>query len=425
MTDMFQPTEEFKKFAALDARLVEICKKVKILSQLAWPTGMDEVFLDGWKKQNPKNPLPVFRLVNLTDESRILEKIIKECDISHPIGNYLAETAQSYFVATQLLATQGTPAFTECSATLYGKPTDRIESSGLTHLDAAQKFIETTQNSMEAFQDGDADYCLTAETVAKELKDRLGAFFSDDKINVIVDNELNAKAAAGAQKVRLRGKTCFSHLELDQLIQHEGFVHMLTAINGRRQKDFASLGLGSPRTTRTQEGLATFSELITGTMDLNRLRRIALRIPAVQMGLDGADFIDVFRFFLEAGQTEKESFQSAARVFRGGQPAGGGIVFTKDSVYIQGLIYTHLFLLKSIEENKFFFAEHLFTGRLTLGDIVRLEPFIEKQWMSPPRYLPPWLRNRQKLAAFLTYSSFINQIALKEFTLEDFAKRGI
>ncbi len=416
---------DYKKFSDLDARLVETCKKIKILSVLAWPQGMDIEFLEAWNKGQPNNPQPYFRQLTLKDELKTLETIIAECDQSHPFGGYLAETAQSYLMAARMLEAQGTPEFTQISATLYGRPSDAIESSGLTHLDAAQKFIQLTKNSMDAFKVSDVDFCLTAEDVAASLIAKLGAFFADDKITVVIDDDLNAKATAGSQRVRLRGKTQFSELEVDQLIQHEGFVHMLTSINGRRQKDFASLGLGSPRTTRSQEGLATFSELITGTMDLNRLRRIALRIPAVQMGLDGADFIEVFRFFLESGQSDRESFQSAARVFRGGIPSGGGVVFTKDAVYVQGLIYTHLFLLKSIEENKFFFAEHLFTGRLTLGDIVRLEPLIENGWLSPPRYLPPWLRNRQKLAAFLTYSSFLNQIPLKEFTLEEFATRGI
>ena len=46
------------------------------------------------------------------------------------------------------------------------------------------------------------------------------------------------------------------------------------------------MSLGSPRTTKTQEGLATFAELITSSIDLARLRRIALRIPAVHMGLE-------------------------------------------------------------------------------------------------------------------------------------------
>ena len=35
------------------------------------------------------------------------------------------------------------------------------------------------------------------------------------------------------------------------------------------------------------------------------------------MALSGADFVQVFRYFLEAGQNEAESFSSTQRVFRG------------------------------------------------------------------------------------------------------------
>ena len=37
-------------------------------------------------------------------------------------------------------------------------------------------------------------------------------------------------------------------------------MHTATALNGRRQRYFKSLGLGSPRTTPDQEGLAAFAE---------------------------------------------------------------------------------------------------------------------------------------------------------------------
>ena len=78
-----------------------------------------------------------------------------------------------------------------------------------------------------------------------------------------------------------------------------------------------SLALSSPRITATQEGLATFAEQITGSIDIERMKRISLRIEAVAMALDGADFIEVFRYFLDAGQSRSDSFTSAQRVFRG------------------------------------------------------------------------------------------------------------
>jgi len=236
---------------------------------------------------------------------------------------------------------------------------------------------------------------------------------------IIVDPAMASKAAAGAQRIRLRSATLFTPMDVAQLVHHEGYVHMLTALNGREQPHLSSLGLAAPRTTWTQEGLATFSELVSASVDLNRMRRIALRTRAVQMGLDGADFLEIFRFFLEAGQDEYESFQSAARIFRGGDPRGR-IVFTKDVVYLQGLLRTHTFLRKAVQSNKFYYAEHLFAGRLTLGDVIALEPFFESGLIAPPYYEPPWLKKRSCLAAYLCYSVFANQIDLAAIRLEHF-----
>ena len=54
-------------------------------------------------------------------------------------------------------------------------------------------------------------------------------------------------------------------------------------------------------------------------------------------------------FFLEQGQSELESAHSAARVFRGGD-VRGRIAFTKDVVYLCGMVAVHTFLHKAIAE---------------------------------------------------------------------------
>jgi hypothetical protein len=91
-------------------------------------------------------------------------------------------------------------------------------------------------------------------------------------------------------------------------------VHSLTALNGREQPNLKSLALNSPRNTATQEGLATFAELMSGSIDIERMKRISLRIVAIHKAMHGADFIDVFRFFLDAGQSDTDSFTSANSV---------------------------------------------------------------------------------------------------------------
>ena len=233
-----------------------------------------------------------------------------------------------------------------------------------------------------------------------------------------MDPGLAAKAAAGARRIRLQSLP-FSRTDVDQLVQHELFVHSATMRNGKQQPNLRSMGLGAPRTTRTQEGLATLAELVTSSMDLGRMRRIALRIKAIQMGLDGADFLEVFRWFLEMGQDEVESYQSCMRVFRGGDVRGRN-VFTKDGVYVQGLIFAHIFLRKAIQSGNPQYLDHLFAGRLTLGDTVALDPFFTSGFIAPARFLPPWVENRACLAASLSYSVFANRIHLGDIGLDDF-----
>ena len=415
---------ELAAFADLDARLVNVAKGIKVLTNLTWPERLCGEFLAGYQKGSPKLPEIEYRPVDYSENLRELKAILAECDRSHPVGNYIYQTAESYRLAATMLAHRKQPAFTEFSTALYGKPSDAIGANGLTHLDAATHFIENTREFIAAYHVDAGAYCVTAEQVAQTLRGTLVPFFLGHPIEVVIDPALPSKAAASARRIRVRAGTCFSSMDVGQLLQHEGLVHMLTMLNGREQPYLKSFGLGSPRTTRTQEGLATFAELITSTIDLNRLQRIALRIRAVSLALDGADFVELFRFFEKAGQTLQESYYSAARIFRGGDPRGK-IAFTKDVVYLEGLIFIHTFLRKALQENKFRFPTYLFAGRLTLADVVTLEPFFESGYITAPLYEPPWLQNRQCLAAYLCYSIFANRISLGDVRLDDFRSREI
>jgi len=72
------------------------------------------------------------------------------------------------------------------------------------------------------------------------------------------------------------------------------------------------------------------------------MKRISLRILAIHQALHGEIFIEVFKFFLGAAKPTTDSFTSAMRVFRGA-PLTGGSAFTKDTVYLHGLLSVHTF----------------------------------------------------------------------------------
>jgi uncharacterized protein (TIGR02421 family) len=237
-------------------------------------------------------------------------------------------------------------------------------------------------------------------------------------IEVVLDPDLIAKAAAGATRIRLRAGAAFSDYDRHQLLQHEAFVHSLTALNGRQQPVLQSLALSSPRTTAAQEGLATFAEQITGSIDIERMKRVSLRIEAVAMAMEGADFLQVFRYFLAAGQDEVESFSSAQRVFRG-VPVTGGTAFTKDTVYLRGLVGVHTFFRWALKQKKLHLCRQLFAGKMTLDDALHFEPLFrgaggEAPVLAPPRWLPRWVSRANGLAGMLAFSLFANRIRMDQ-----------
>lgn len=405
------------KIQTLDAAIVKASRKIKVLNALTWPAEAEEIFLKHWTKGKPELPKIELQRPDVADNIKVLDGLVAQCDQQHPVEKYLAETALSYAHAGRMIQAVGTREFTTHSTRIYGRPDTVYKLQGLSGVDGAKFFLEVTDKLLgnQHIQPTETD--ISAADFAGWLRSEVDEFFDHDTVEVVLDPNMSSKALAGATRIRVRGSAVFSQLDKDQLLYHEAYVHTATQLNGKKQPNLKCLGLGAPRTTRTQEGIAVFAELITNAIDITRLRRIALRVIAVKKALDGADFIDVFKFFLEAGQTEVESVRSAQRIFRGGA-VKDGIVFTKDAVYLQGLIEVHTFLRLAIRDNRPNLVRNLFAGRLTMADALRLEPQFESGWLQPPIYLPPWATDLRRLAATMAYSAFITNIKLEKTYLE-------
>ena len=406
-----------KKIKDLDAGIVGSSKKIKVLSALAWPAGEEEKFLESWQRGNPKLPQIKLSAPKVGESITSLEQIADKCDPDDPVEKFLMETARSYACAGRMISAVGTSDFTKYSVKIYGRPDHIYKTQGLTAIDAAKFFLTVTDNLLGNSQIQPTETDISATEFAGWLKTEVDEFFEHDTVEVVLDPNMSSKALAGATRIRVRGSAIFSQLDKDQLLFHEAFVHTATQLNGKKQTNLQSLGLGAPRTTRTQEGIAVLAELITNSIDITRLRRVALRVIAVQMALDGADLIDLFKFFLEAGQSEIESVRSAQRIFRGGA-VKGGVVFTKDAVYLSGLLEVHTFLRVAIRDNRPDLVRNLFAGRLTVADALRLSPLFESGWLNSPTYVPKWALDLRRLAAMLAYSAFVGNIKLDNVYLE-------
>jgi uncharacterized protein (TIGR02421 family) len=404
--------------AALDARLCEAVKPIRLMADVSWPAAVRDRFLERWHAGDPQLPHVDYPRRDLGEVHAALAEIHDAADPAHPLGEYLRRTVISYQVSADLLQSLGKPDMFWHSMRLFGRPGDRLPGSELSNLDAARHFVGLAGEVDAGDFINEADYVLSADIMQRELQDALDAFFVHHKVQVLIDPELTPKAAAGATRIRLRASTGFTEYDRLQLLEHEAFVHSLTALNGREQPYLKSLGRAPPRITATQEGLATFAELITGAIDLQRLKRISLRIIAIDKALDGADFIEVFKLFREAGQNEIESFTSAMRVFRG-SPVHGGTAFTKDTVYLHGLLSVHTFFRWALKHRRLNLTHLLFAGKMALHDVFTLEPMFEQGVIAEPLYLPNWLRRANGLAGMLAFSLFANRIRVDRVEAED------
>ncbi len=406
--------------AELDAALPRLAKKIRVLDAIAWPDGQEETFLAHWRAGKPELPKVQLQPRDHSAQIEGLETLAAQCDAGGPAGAFVAATARSYATAGRMLGAIGTPSFAEFSAKIYPRPDYYYERQQMTATDAARFFLETTDALLDTSHIPPTVADLTAQQFADWLQPELDQFFGQGEVRVVLDPALAAKAIAGATRVRLRASALFSELDKQQLLQHEAFIHVATMQNGMRQPNLRCLALGAPRTTQTQEGIAMLAELITGSIDIQRLRRIALRVIAVQQALDGADFIEVFKGFLAAGQSEEESFRSTQRVFRGADVRGGS-AFTKDACYLTGMIKVHTLVRAAIRDNRPEMIGQLFAGRLTAGDALRLTPLFQSGQLLPPRFVPPWARDMRRLAASVAFSAFIGRIKLDVVDLERIA----
>jgi len=122
----------------------------------------------------------------------------------------------------------------------------------------------------------------------------------------------------------------FSKNELKVLANHEIGLHMVTTMNGvlHPLKIFSH---GFPNNVETQEGLAVYSEYMSNSLTLRRLKELAYRVIAVDSLSKGYNFSKTFSLLKNAYNLNKEdSFYITLRVHRGGG-------FTKDYLYLTGL----------------------------------------------------------------------------------------
>jgi uncharacterized protein (TIGR02421 family) len=216
-------------------------------------------------------------------------------------------------------------------------------------------------------------------------------------------------AAAGSDVIKIKGGAKFSKKDIDIFEVHEGYVHVATTLNGKAQKVAKFLSKGSPRVSTTQEGLAILMEILTFSTYPLRARAINDRIIGIDKAEEGADFLEVYDFYLTEGYSEQESFRNSMRVFRGGVITGGA-PFTKDISYCRGFVENYNFIRTAIRRGRPEIVPFLFAGKLSVDDIPLLYQKSLEGIVDAPTLLPTQFEDMNGLAVWMSFSNFLNTV---------------
>ena len=412
-------TSRRARIRKLDAKVVKAARRVRLLRSLHWPEDAEARFLASVRSGSPKAPGVVLAPPGSLPDDAELASLAGRFDRADPVQDWLGRTLDNIRQTVALLESIGTVGFVARSLALFGLPDDPVHPGAPSALSSARHFLRTTQRLKVTPARAEITDAEAAEWMTAQVQEH----FPVDPPRVELDPHLVSIASAGSTRIRLRQGAYFSLVQLRQLLHHEALVHVATRRNGKAQPVLTSLGLSLPRTTATQEGLASLAELVSDTMDLHRLRRIALRVVAVHDALQGASFIDIWNSFREAGESEPEAFHSARRIFRGGDGTAGGGIFAKDAVYVGGLMRVQGFCLTAIRDGRKELPLRLFSGRLTPGDVLDLDEAFVDGTIALPAVAPQWVQALDCLAAFLTVSGLVTRIDLDAVELEAFSDR--
>jgi uncharacterized protein (TIGR02421 family) len=380
-----------------------------LLETIGWPRSIERAyFASGCEKL----PEPVYEIDRDASRTRLDALDALDCELvgDDALVRLLRARTRSHRLGEELVLAVGTPTFFELSREIYGSARTSWLDGDTTNL----AFADHVASRLTVDPDDDDDEpedVLDAAGLAATITERLEKRRRPPDLNVVLDEDLGAKAIAGKKRLRIRADATFTREEARSLFLHEVETHVFTAQNGDLQPHLDFLDSGGPLSTRTQEGLAVFSELYAQALTIGRLRRLAERVKLVAMAEDGANFIELHRYLRDKGVEPRAAYLDVARVCRGGK-CEGGAPFTKDAAYLGGLMEVYNFLRLSVGPRGRRVAAVLVSGRLALDEVEPLVALADDGLLAPPAFVPGWLRRWDDLLTHFTFSSFLNQIDL-------------
>jgi uncharacterized protein (TIGR02421 family) len=400
--------------------LIRLQTPIKILDAIKWPRHMEEVFLSNKIKRLPPidtafyQDIPVaFDTQKIQSELLSLKQDIQRCfGKRDKLGKILVANVDQYRLVVDMLRNRGTPTFGKLSQELYGSASHKLHGDRHTLRQLGDRLSYIFSLPAARHMSKLHPKIISAPEAVEMLGSRLKGYFHSDEIRVKISDGIVSDAAVGGDTVKLNSNAMFSDSDINVYEVHEGWVHVGTTLNGRAQPHATWLSVGSPRVTATQEGLAVLLEMLTLSSNPGRARRISDRVAAVDMAENGADFVEIYRYFRDQRLGAKDSYRVTQRVFRGGTVAGGSF-FTKDISYVRGYVENINFIRSAISAGIPELIPMLFLGKLAIEDIPVLYEALQEGIISEPKYLPPMFESFSGMYAWFGFATGLAGIDLK------------
>ncbi|MGZ9899438.1 flavohemoglobin expression-modulating QEGLA motif protein [Shewanella gaetbuli] len=400
--------------------LIRIQTPIKILDSIKWPREIEDKFLSKQQKQLPEISPDFYQNIPVSFNRESIQQSLKDLRLAiqkrlgkkDPLGNILIANVEQYLIVVDMLNNRGTPTFGKLSQELYGSASHKLHNDRHTLKQLGDRLSHIFSLPAARHMSKQHPKIITAQQAVDNLSSRLVNYFHDDDIHVKLSDGIVSDAAVGGDTVKINTRAMFSESDLNVYEVHEGWVHVGTTLNGRAQPHATWLSVGSPRVTASQEGLAVLMEMLTLSSNPGRARRISDRVSAVHMAEQGADFIEVYRYFRNLHLSSKDSYRVTQRVFRGGMVQGGSF-FTKDISYVRGYVENINFIRSAITTGLPELIPMLFLGKLAIEDIPVLFQAYQQGIIAGPKYLPPMFADISGLYAWFGFASGIGNIDLK------------
>lgn len=391
------------------SRILRGCEEtVRLMRALSWSPTIKARFFAHGARRMPRVTYPRRSQQSVHEGVAAARRLIQGRSLAL---DWLNRQADMIELSARMVEALGTADFHRLSAEVYGLPTTPLVDGKSTSLQLARR-IDRVLERLDPGHLGSDPEPLSATELARAIQRSVDALLGHAAPRVLVVQALSAKATSSTKFIRIRADATFTKEDVQQLVMHEAMVHVTTTLNGRRQRRLPILAVRHPGTTRTQEGLAVFCELMSGALGPSRLRRLANRVLAIQRSMEGADFMELYRFFVDQTGDPSQSFEDARRIVRGSL-LDGGAPFTKDGVYLDGLVRVHNFMRAVVELTRPDLIPLLFCGKMDIEDIPAIYQLAQEGLVLRPRYVPPWVEDRRFIVSYLTYTGFLSRIRLK------------